>query len=37
MIPADLKAKIEDLKMQMVNGTFTVPEIYEKDGYRNFL
>jgi basic membrane lipoprotein Med (substrate-binding protein (PBP1-ABC) superfamily) len=37
MIPADLKAKIEDLKMQMTNGTFTVPEIYEKDGYRNFL
>jgi basic membrane protein A len=37
MIPADLKAKIEDLKMQMANGTFTVPEIYERDGYRNFL
>jgi basic membrane protein A len=37
MIPADLKVKIQDLKMQMANGTLTVPEIYEKDGYRNFI
>jgi basic membrane protein A len=36
MIPADLKAKIEDLKIQMTNGTFTVPLIYERDGYRNY-
>jgi basic membrane protein A len=36
MIPADLKAKIEDLKIQMANGTFTVPLIYERDGYRNY-
>ena len=33
-IPAELKAKIEDLKKQMINGTFVVPEIYEKDGYK---
>ncbi|HIA10684.1 MAG TPA: BMP family ABC transporter substrate-binding protein, partial [Flavobacteriales bacterium] len=36
-IPSALKSKIAEIKNQMMEGTFVVPEIYDKQGYKNFL
>lgn len=36
-IPSDLKNKIDQLKQQISNGTLTIPEIYEADGYKKNL
>jgi basic membrane protein A len=36
-IPADLKAKIEDVKQQIADGRLIIPEIYTADGYREYI
>ena len=36
-IPSELKEKIAELKNQMIEGTFVVPEIYAEGGYKEYL
>lgn len=36
-VPAELKAKIDELKNQMIEETLVIPEIYDEDGYKDYL
>lgn len=36
-IPPELKQKIEDIKEQIESGELVIPEIYEPDGYKEYL